>query len=129
MASAKPPRKLDFKSAVEDAKALATVLAMKAESVFGRRTARVLGFVALFVVGVALFLVFLHWYISPDHAKKRQDLALVLAISLGSIAAMVGLYFTRQTLFATRKVQEDRASAAALRACLEQLRELVTDAK
>jgi hypothetical protein len=52
MASAKPPRKLDFKSAVEDTKALATVLAMKAESVFGRMTARVLGFVALFVVGV-----------------------------------------------------------------------------
>jgi uncharacterized protein YjbI with pentapeptide repeats len=36
---------------VEDTKALAKVLAMKAESVFGRRTARVLGFVALFVVG------------------------------------------------------------------------------
>jgi hypothetical protein len=127
--SAKPPRKRDFKSAVEDAKALATVLAMKAESVFERRTARVLGVVAFFVVGVALFLVFLHWYISPDDAKERQGLALVLAISLGGIAAMVGLYFTRQTLLATRKVEEDRAREAALRACLEQLRELVTDAK
>ena len=129
MVSAKPPRKRDFKSAVEDAKALATVLAMKAESVFERRTARVLGVVAFFVVGVALFLVFLHWYISPDDAKERQGLALVLAISLGGIAAMVGLYFTRQTLLATRKVEEDRAREAALRACLEQLRELVTDAK
>jgi hypothetical protein len=35
MASAKPPRNLDFKSAVEDTKALAKVLAMKAESVIG----------------------------------------------------------------------------------------------
>jgi uncharacterized protein YjbI with pentapeptide repeats len=129
MASAKPPRKRDFKSTVENAKALTTVLAMEAESVFGRRTARVLGVVALFVVVVALFWVFLHWYISPDDAKERQGLALVLAISLGGIAAIVGLYFTRQTLLTTRKLDEDRAREAALRACLEQLRELVTDDK
>jgi hypothetical protein len=124
MASAKPPRKRDFKTAVEDAKALATVLAMEAKSVFGRRTARVLGVVALFVVVGALFM---HWYISPDDAKERQGLALVLAISLGGIAAMVGLYLTGQQLRITRDLEETRAREVALRACLEQLRELVTD--
>src|SRR5829696_4139589 len=109
MTDATPPQKPDFKTAVEDAKALATVLAMKAESVLGRRTARVLRVVALFAVAVALFWVLLNWFISPDNAKERQGLALVLAISLGGIAAIVGLYFTRQTLLATRKVEEDRA--------------------
>ena len=88
---------------------------------------RVLGVVAFFVVGVALFLVFLHWYISPDDAKERQGLALVLAISLGGIAAMVGLYLTGQQLRITRDLEETRAREVALRACLEQLRELVTD--
>jgi tetrahydromethanopterin S-methyltransferase subunit F len=43
MSDNKPNQKRDFKTAVEDAKALATVLAMEAESVFGRRTARVSG--------------------------------------------------------------------------------------
>jgi len=40
MADNKPNQKRDFKTVVEDARALATVLAMEAESVFGRRTAR-----------------------------------------------------------------------------------------
>ena len=35
MADNKPDQKRDFKTVVEDAKALATVLAMEAESVFG----------------------------------------------------------------------------------------------
>jgi hypothetical protein len=121
---------------VEDAKAIATVLAMEAESVLGRRTAHVLGIVALFAVAVALLLVFLNWFISPDTAQERQGLALVLAISLGGIAAIVGLYFTRQTLIETRKVEArrareaaSRAREAALRACLEQLGRLLTHEK
>jgi hypothetical protein len=136
MADAKPPQKRDFKTAVEDTKAIATGLAMKAESVLGRRTAHVLGIVALFAVAVALLLVFLNWFISPDTAQERQGLALVLAISLGGIAAIVGLYFTRQTLIETRKVEArrareaaSRAREAALRACLEQLGRLLTHEK
>ena len=129
MANAKPPQKRDLNAVVEDARALATVLAAYAELVLGKRAARVLGVVALFAVVVALLLVLLNWFISPDTAQERQGLALVLAISLGGIAAMVGLYLTGQQLRITRDLEETRAREVALRACLEQLRELVTDAK
>jgi uncharacterized protein YjbI with pentapeptide repeats len=47
-------RKPDFRMAVKDVKALATVLAMEAESILGRRTARVLGALALFAAVVAI---------------------------------------------------------------------------
>jgi len=136
MANARPPQKRDFKTVVEDAKALATVLASEAEAVFGRRAARVLGVVALFAVGVALLLVLLNWFISPDTAQERQGLALVLAIGLGGGAAIVGLYFTRQTLINTQDQEADRAREAAvrarevaLRACLGQLGRLLTNDK
>jgi len=114
---------------VEDARALATVLAAYAESVLGKRAARVLGVVALFAVVVALLLVLLNWFISPDTAQERQGLALVLAIGLGGGAAIVGLYFTRLTLINTRDQEAGRAREAALRACLEQLGSLLTHDK
>jgi uncharacterized Tic20 family protein len=49
--------KPDLRTAVADAKALATVLAMQAESVLGRRAARVLGVLVLFAVVVGVLLV------------------------------------------------------------------------
>jgi uncharacterized protein YjbI with pentapeptide repeats len=129
MANAKPPQKRDLNAVVEDARALATVLAAYAESVLGKRAARVLGVVALFAVVVALLLVLLNWFISPDTAQERQGLALVLAIGLGGGAAIVGLYFTRLTLINTRDQEAGRAREAALRACLEQLGSLLTHDK
>ncbi len=47
-------RKPDLRTAVEDGKALATVIAMEAESILGKRTARVLGVLVLFAVVVGL---------------------------------------------------------------------------
>jgi hypothetical protein len=105
------------------------VLAAYAESVLGKRAARVLGVLALFAVVVALLLVLLNWFISPDTAQERQGLALVLAIGLGGGAAIVGLYFTRLTLINTRDQEAGRAREAALRACLEQLGSLLTHDK
>jgi hypothetical protein len=55
----------NFRTAAKDAEALVTVLAMEAESVFGRRTARLLGAFALFAVVVAGLLLLLDWYIDP----------------------------------------------------------------
>jgi hypothetical protein len=129
MANANPPQKRDLTAVVEDARALATVLAAYAESVLGKRVARVLGVVALFAVVVALLMVLLNWFISPDTAQERQGLALVFAIGLGGGAAIVGLYFTRLTLITTRDQEAGRARDAALRACLEQLGSLLTHDK
>ena len=101
----------------------------RTNKMFGRKTMRVLrvlGTVALFAIAVALLLGLLNWFIAPDTAQERQGLAGVFAISLGGVAAIFGLYFTRQTLLATREHEAARASEAALRACLEQLGSLLT---
>jgi uncharacterized protein YjbI with pentapeptide repeats len=126
MANTKPPRSRNFKAVVEDAKKLVTVLSMEAEAVFGIKAVRVRRIV-LFVVVITLLLVLLNWFISPDTAQERQGLAVVFAISLGGVAAIFGLYFTWQTLRTTREHEAARAREAALRACLAQLGNLLTN--
>jgi tetrahydromethanopterin S-methyltransferase subunit F len=59
-----------IKRAVDVTKARAGKLAHNAEWIFGKRTARVLGVVALFAVVVALLLVFLNWYVSDRPIKS-----------------------------------------------------------
>src|SRR5215213_5811411 len=94
-------RKPGVKTAVEDVKALATVLAMEAESILGRRTARVLGALALFAA-VSSILV---WYIAPSGAAEKQALVVTLAQILGGTALLSGLYFTWRTLQVNREGQ------------------------
>src|SRR5215217_7452522 len=94
-------RKIDFKIAVEDVKALATVLAMEAESILGRRTARVLGALALFAAVVGMLV----WYIAPSGAAEKQALVVTLAQILAGTALLSGLYFTWRTLQVNREGQ------------------------
>jgi len=94
-------RKPGVRTAVEDVKALATVLAMEAESILGRRTARVLGALALFAA-VSSILV---WYIAPSGAAEKQALVVTLAQILGGTALLSGLYFTWRTLQVNREGQ------------------------
>jgi hypothetical protein len=98
-------RKPDFRTAVEDVKAVATVLAMEAESVLGRRPARFLGILALFAVVVGTLLFLLDWYIAPGKAGERKDLILTIAQILGGTALLSGLYFTWRTLQVNREGQ------------------------
>jgi uncharacterized protein YjbI with pentapeptide repeats len=98
-------RKPGFKTALEDVKALATVLAMEVESALGRRTAQVLGLLALFALVVGTLLAFLTWYIAPSDAAQRQDLVVTIAQILGGAALLSGLYFTWRTLQVNRQGQ------------------------
>jgi hypothetical protein len=98
-------RKPTFKTAVEDVKALATVFAMEAESVLGRRTARVLGVLVLFAVVVVTLLACLNWYIAPSSAEQKQAIVVTLAQILGGTALLSGLYFTWRTLQVNREGQ------------------------
>jgi hypothetical protein len=98
-------RKPDFRTAVEDVKAVATVFAMEAESVLGRRTARVLGVLALFAVLVVVLLALLDWYIAPSSAEQKQAFVVTLAQILGGAALLFGLYFTWRTLQVDREGQ------------------------
>src|SRR4028119_1773402 len=96
-------RKPDFKTAVEDVKAIATVLAMEAEAILGRRTAGVLGILVLFAVVVGVLLALLHCYIAPSGAVQKKDVVATLAQILGGAALLAGLYFTRRTLQVNRE--------------------------
>lgn len=100
-------RKPDFRTAVEDIKAVATMLAMEAEFVLGRRAAQFLGILALFVVVVGTLLFLLDRYINPNTAGERKDLILTLAQILGGTALLLGLYFTWRGQRITQRVQEE----------------------
>src|SRR5215203_2092357 len=98
-------RKPDFKTAIEDVKAVVTVGAMEAESVLGRRTSRFLGVLVLFILVVSTLLAFLNWYIAPSSAEQKQALVVTLAQILGGTALLSGLYFTWRTLQVNREGQ------------------------
>jgi hypothetical protein len=94
-----------FSTAVEDAKAAATVLAIEAESALGRRTARFLGVLGIFAIAVVMLLIVLDWYIDPSKPGERKDLILTLAQILGGAALLSGLYFTWRTVQVNREGQ------------------------
>jgi hypothetical protein len=98
-------RKPDLRTAVEDLKALATVLAMEAESILGRRTARFLGVLVLFAIVVGVLLAFLNWYIAPSGAAQKQEVVATSAQILGGTALLLGLYLTWRTLQVNRQGQ------------------------
>jgi hypothetical protein len=98
MADSKPPE-------IRDTKALATVLAVEAKSVLGRRAVRVLGVLALLAVVVVVLSLLLDWYIDPTKPNERKDLVLTLAQILGGAALLSGLYFTWRTLGVNREGQ------------------------
>jgi hypothetical protein len=98
-------RKPDFKSAIEDIKALATVLTREAEDILGRRTAQVLGILVLVVAVVGTLLAFLNWYVAPSGATQKQALVVTLAQILVGTALLSGLYFTWRTLQVNREGQ------------------------
>jgi len=89
-------------------------------------TQRAIVIAVLLIVGVFLGLLL---FIQPGTLKQRQDLALVLAINTGGIAAFVGLSLTGKQLRITRELDEARTREAALRACLEQLARFLTGHK
>lgn len=98
-------RKREFGTTLEDARAVATVLTLQAESVLGKRTARFLGTVGAFAAAVVMLLAFLDWYIVPGTPGERKDLILTLAQILGGAALLSGLYFTWRTLQVNREGQ------------------------
>ena len=59
----------------------------------------------LFVIVVALLLVFLDWYINPTEASDKKDLILATAQILAGTALLSGLYFTWRSLQVNREGQ------------------------
>ena len=94
-----------IKTAVVATKARLRKLAYNTEWIFGRRTARVLGVVALFAVVVTLLLMFLNWYVAPTKPSEKKDLVLALAQILAGTALLSGRYFTWRTLQVNREGQ------------------------
>jgi hypothetical protein len=94
-----------IKSVLDATKAKAKKLSDEADWVFGRRTWRVLGVVALFAIVVALLFLLLNWYVAPTKLSDKKDLVLALAQILGGTALLSGIYFTWRTLQVNREGQ------------------------
>jgi hypothetical protein len=69
----------DVKVDVDKTRIWARKFATAAEWALGKKTARVLGVLALFVVVVVLLFVFLNLYVAPNYPGQRKDLVLALA--------------------------------------------------
>jgi uncharacterized protein YjbI with pentapeptide repeats len=110
-------RKLDFRTAVEDVKALATVVVMKLESVPGRRLklrsparALIVGVLATLVLALVVVIVLL----LTGGGKAVSDNAALI----GALVALGGV-FTTQLLNITLEAR--RAQDSALQAFLDQI--------
>jgi uncharacterized membrane protein YbhN (UPF0104 family) len=103
VADGRQQRKPDFSTAVEDAKALAMGFAMEAETLLGRRTARVLGVLVLAVAlatVIVLLMLFLDWYIDPTKPEQRKD---VLTLTISAIGIMVAAFSAARAIVEYRK--------------------------
>ena len=116
-------RKPDFRTAMEDVKALATVLVIEAEGILRRRLSLrsptvlfaigVIVTLVLAVVVILLLFLVLNWYVAPTKPGERKDLVLAVAQILGGTALLSGLYFTWRTLQVNREGQiTDRLTRA-----------------
>jgi Pentapeptide repeats (8 copies) len=67
--------------------------------------------ILLFAVGIVLFVLFvgfvLNWYIDPQKASQRKDLAQALGLITAGVAGAVGIFFTWRGQRITREAQED----------------------
>jgi tetrahydromethanopterin S-methyltransferase subunit F len=120
-------RKPGFKTAVEDVKTLATLLAKEAQDILGRRTAQVLGVLGIFVVvGSVLLVVLLILYgIGRLFDITLLNLLKVLAvpITVGAAVPLLNWLQKKREL----DVENQRAQDEALQAYLDQISQLLTD--
>jgi Pentapeptide repeats (8 copies) len=95
----------DIKADLDKTRARASKFAATVEWAFGKKTARVLGVLALFAVVVALLFLFLGLYVAPTKPGEKKDLVLAVAQILAGAALLSGLYFTWRTLQVNREGQ------------------------
>jgi uncharacterized protein YjbI with pentapeptide repeats len=130
-------RKPDFRTAVEDAKALATVLVMELESVLGRRLRRlkprspaVLAAIGV-VATLALALVVVMVLLQTGDANAVSDNAAIIAalVGLGGVftAQMVSIALNDQRSVEARDLEAQRADDAALQNYFEDVGELLIE--
>jgi tetrahydromethanopterin S-methyltransferase subunit F len=104
----------DIKADLDKTRTRASILAANAEWAFGKKTARVLGVLALFAVAVILLFVFLDLYVAPTKPSGKKDLVLAVAQILAGAALLSGLYFTWRTLQVNREGQITERFAKAI---------------
>jgi hypothetical protein len=127
-------RKPDFQSAVEDVKALATVLVMKLESVLGRRLnlrspagLAAIGIVATLVLALGVVMALLQ---TGDANAVSDNAALIGAlVALGGVftAQMVSIALDDRRSFEARDLEARRAQESALQNYFEAVGELLIE--
>jgi hypothetical protein len=95
----------DIKADVDKTRARARKFSGAAEWAFGKKTARVLGVLALFGVVVILLFLLLNLYVDPTKPSGKKDLVLAVAQILAGMALLSGLYFTWRSLQVSRAGQ------------------------
>jgi uncharacterized protein YjbI with pentapeptide repeats len=127
-------RKPNLRSAVEDVKALATVLVLKLESVLGRRL-KLRSPAGLFAVGVVVTIVLAVGVVlallRTGNAKAVSDNAPLIAavIALGGVgtAQMVSIALEQQRTQEARDLETQRVREAALQNYFENVGELLIE--
>jgi hypothetical protein len=127
-------RKPDFRSAVEDVKALATVLVIKLESVLGRRlkwrspaVLVAIGIVATLVLALGVVMALLQ---TGDAKAVSDNAALIGAlVALGGVftAQMVSIALDDRRSFEARDLEAQRAQESALQNYFEAVGELLIE--
>jgi hypothetical protein len=127
-------RKPDFRTAVEDVTALATVLVMKLESVLGRRlTSRspavlaAIGVVATIVLAVVVLLALLRTGDAKAISDNAPLIAAVFALGGVGTAQMVRIALEDRRVQEARDLEARRAGEAALQNYFEAVGELLIE--
>ena len=76
----------DIKADLDKTRTWASKFAANAEWAFGKKTARVLGVLALFAAVVILLFLFLNLYVAPTKPSEKKDLVLAVAQILAGTA-------------------------------------------
>jgi uncharacterized protein YjbI with pentapeptide repeats len=127
-------RKPDFRTAVEDAKVLATVLVMELESVLGRRlklrspaVVAAIGVVATLVLALVVVMVLLQ---AGDANAVSDNAALIAAVvALGSVftTQMVSISLDERRALEARDIEAQRAHETALQNYIKAVGELLIE--
>src|SRR5918994_16250 len=127
-------RKPDFRTAVEDAKVLATVLVMELESVLGRRlklrspaVVAAIGVVATLVLALVVVMVLLQ---AGDANAVSDNAALIAAVvALGSVftTQMVSISLDERRALEARDIEAQRSHETALQNYIKAVGELLIE--
>jgi len=81
--------------------------------------------IALVILIAVALPIWLHRYIRPQTTTQRKDYVQLLGLAIGGIVGIIGIYFAWAALDNAQKVEQNRASEAALQSYLQHMQTLI----